>query len=85
MPEGGVPHELLCLVAKLQEELGRLRSIWEPKKVIDQWIYALPLWNTHTNLEQPLLMWVQYLIHIGIKAAARGGHQGVEASYYMEL
>lgn len=71
--------------AKLQEELGSLRSVREPKKVVDQWIYALPLWTTHANLEQPLPMWVQYPIRIGIKAAARGGHQGVEASYYTEL
>lgn len=34
--------ELLCLVAKLQEEVGRLRSIWEPKNLINQWSCAMP-------------------------------------------
>lgn len=32
---------LPCLVAKLQEELGRLGSIWESEKVIDEWSHAL--------------------------------------------
>lgn len=34
--------ELLCLVAELWEEMGRLRSISESEKGIDQWSCALP-------------------------------------------
>ena len=34
--------ELLCMVAELQEEVSRLRSIRESKKEIDQWSCALP-------------------------------------------
>lgn len=37
---GAHVDELLC--AKLQEEAGRLKSIWESKKVIDQDSHALP-------------------------------------------
>lgn len=39
------------LIAKFQEELGRLRSIWESEKVVDQRSPALPsqvhTWNGH--------------------------------------
>lgn len=34
-------EELLCLVAELQEEVGKLRSIWESKKEVDEWSCAL--------------------------------------------
>lgn len=34
--------ELFCLVDKLQEQLGSLRSIWESEKVTDQWSCPLP-------------------------------------------
>lgn len=31
----------LCLVDKLQEEMGRMRSICESDKVVDQWNHAM--------------------------------------------
>lgn len=67
---------LPCLVAKLQEELGRLGSIWESEKVIDEWSHAL---LSQVCTCQP-----------GIWSASGArqhleGHRGVEASYHMEL
>lgn len=34
--------ELLCLMAELQEEVGRRRSIQESEREIDQWSHTLP-------------------------------------------
>lgn len=67
---------LPCLVAKLQEELGRLGSIWESEKVIDEWSHAL---LSQVCTCQP-----------GIWSASGArqhleGHERVEASYHMEL
>lgn len=39
--------DLLSLMVELQEEVERLRNIWEPEKEIDWWNHALP------SLRQP--------------------------------